>query len=278
MNPRVAIYGVSAAIVITAAWLASQTDLLSEKTAGSSDATPRTAEGRPDLTGFWAASGAGPVEADAEGDIVYNINSRDGSAPNFERDDTLRRRMNRNRPVYKPEFWDKLQHLDDNRNQEDGFFSCMPAGLPRMGPPTKIVQTPTELVFLYAAKSTFRVIPIDGRPHHPVNSLDQTFTGDSVGRWEGDTLVVDVIGFNDITWLDYQGYFHTPAMRVVERFRREGNRLHYDVTVEDPAVLVEPWVMTTRTLNLNTDPNAIMIEDSPCDERDLEHLTTKEHH
>ena len=111
-------------------------------------------------------------------------------------------------------------------------------------------------VFLYNVNNflnvfTWRVIPTDGRPHHPVYSKDQTFMGDSVGRWEGDTLVVDVVGFNDVTWLGYPGWFHTSDMRVVERFRRDGNTLTWQVTVHDPAVLLEPWEAEPRVLRLN---------------------------
>ena len=245
--------------------------------------TPRTADGHPDLSGFWAAGAAGgPIDPDAEGNVTFKANARGASAVNSERDATLIRRIDPNRPVYKAEFWDKVQDLDLNRNAADSFFSCTPAGLPRIGPPARIVQTPKDMIFLYAGQFTsgnpFRVIPTDGRPHDPVNSEDQTFLGDSVGHWDGDTLVVDAIGFNDESWLDYPGYFHSTDLKVTERFRREGNTLHYDVTVEDPTVLVKPWVRTPRTLTLNTNPHAMILEESVCRERDLGHLVTKEHH
>jgi hypothetical protein len=77
-----------------------------------------------------------------------------------------------------------------------------------------------------------------------------------VGRWEGDTLVLDSISFVDSTWLGRGGFFHSPEMRVVERFTRQGNVILYDVTVEDPEVLAEPWVLPTRTLQANTNPDA----------------------
>jgi hypothetical protein len=166
--------------------------------------------------------------------------------------------------------------LDENGNAEDPTFSCLPAGVPRMGPPDKILQTSTEIVFLYQSRNTFRIIPIDGRPHHPEKSLDQTWMGDSVGNWEGDTLVIDTIGFNDVSWLDWPGYFHSEQLRVIERLRRENNTLHYQVTVEDPVVLMKPWVRNPVIRRLNTDPNATLLEDPPCDERDLKHLVTKE--
>jgi hypothetical protein len=99
--------------------------------------------------------------------------------------------------------------------------------------------------------------------------------GDSVGKWEGDTLVVDVTGFNEETWLEWPGYFHTNKMHVIERLRREGNTLHYQVTVEDPDVLTQPWVMDERIMRLNTAP-MVQIEDPPCVESDAANLYTKE--
>ena len=80
----------------------------------------------------------------------------------------------------------------------------------------------------------------------------------------------------DVSWLDWPGYFHNDQMRVTERLRREGNTLHYQATVEDPVVLMKPWVRNPIVRPLNTDPNATFLEDPPCDERDLEHLVTKE--
>jgi hypothetical protein len=122
--------------------------------------------------------------------------------------------------------------------------------------------------------TTWRLIPMN-RPHDPINSKDQTYMGDSVGKWEGDTLVVDVTGFNDETWLAWPGYFHTNKMRVIERLRREGNVLHYQVTVEDPDVLTQPWTMDERIMRLNTQP-MVQIEDPPCVESDGANLYTKE--
>jgi hypothetical protein len=228
---------------------------------------------------------------DEQGNLRYTASGRgDAStgitAVNFERDSTLSRRSDPNKPMYKAEFWEKVAYLDDNRNREDAYFSCGMPGVPRMGPPIKIVQTGSdEVVFfydIYPAGRTYRVIPTDGRAHHPDRSLEPTYMGDSVGHWEGETLVVDVIGFNDISWLQTPGYFHSFDMRVTERLRREGNVLHYQATVEDPVVLTQPWVMNPRTLNLNTlpweDPASGFWEDLPCNETDLEHLVTKEHH
>jgi hypothetical protein len=171
-----------------------------------------------------------------------------------------------------------------NTNTEDPLFICQPLGVPRVGPPARIVQTANDVIFLYmgtgasSQPADYRVIPTDGRKHDPVRSQDVFFYGHSVGRWEGDTLVIDSIAFNDLTWLDRGGYFHSDKMRVVERVRREGNTLHYDVTVEDPEVLAQPWVMNTRRVQLNTNPNAFLPEGQPCRDYDRDNMVTQIRH
>ena len=147
-----------------------------------------------------------------------------------------------------------------------------------MGAPVQIVQTPKQVVFLYQEKNTYRVIPTDDRPHDPTKSEDPTLMGDSVAHWEGDTLVIDVVGFNNVSWLEIPGYFHTEDLHVTERLRRDGNTLRYQATVEDPNVLLAPWVRNPVILRLNEDLTAALWEDPPCDERDLKHLVTREHH
>jgi len=161
----------------------------------------------------------------------------------------------------------------------------MPLGVPRIGPPSQIVQTPKQLIFLYqsggAAGSPgnqYRVIPIDGRPLPPKSEWEGYWYGQAVGHWDGDTMVIEVVDFNEDTWLGNQGYFHSGDMKVTERLTRTGNTIRYQATVEDPKVLMKPWVMNPRTLNLNTDPLALLEESPPCSERDLSHLVSKEHH
>ena len=100
--------------------------------------------------------------------------------------------------------------------------------------------------------------------------------GWSHGRWEGDTLVVDVTGFTDQTWFDRAGDFHSDELHVIEKLTRTGNTIRYEVTVEDPQVLQKPWVWTPRTIQLNTDPKAAFWEDPPCKDEDLAHIVTKE--
>jgi hypothetical protein len=91
-------------------------------------------------------------------------------------------------------------------------------------------------------------------------------------------MVIESVDFNDESWLAKPGYFHSADMKVTERLTRTGNTIRYQVTVEDPNVLMKPWVMNPRTLNLNADPLALIEESPPCREHDLEHLVTKEHH
>jgi len=250
--------------------------------------TPRV-NGHPDLTGMWGRGGGGGGNAqkpDEKGNLVVLQKQRPcpqtqieagQCAPgvNFERDSGLQQRMDPI-PQYKPEFWAQVQDYDRNGTQLDPEFHCKPSGVPRMGPPAKIVQTPTELIFLYQQANTFRVIPIDGRPHDPIKSQDTTWYGDAVGKWDGDTMVIDIVGFNDESWIDWPGWFHSNNMHVIEKYTRVGKTLKWEAIVEDPDVLTEPYHVEARTLRLNPDPKATLIEDLPCEERDSQHIVSHE--
>lgn len=253
----------------------------------AADVTPRTHDGHPDLSGFWGgrAGGGGP-KPDASGNLAVRTRQRPCSrsqiangtcepAVNFERDSGLQQRLE-TMPMYKPEFWEKVQDLDRNGSGLDPIFLCKPAGVPRMGIPNKIVQTASELIMLYQSGNTFRVIPIDGRKHDPVKSQDTTWYGDAVGNWDGDTLVIDIVGFNDESWLGFPGWLHSNNMHVVERYTRKGDSLTWQATVEDPDTLLETFVMDPVTVKLNPDQKKTLIEDLPCEERDLKHIVTKE--
>jgi hypothetical protein len=251
--------------------------------------TPRTADGHPDLSGMWNGGGGGggnQVKPDEKGNIVQLTRARlcaqtqidNGECHpgvNAERDAGVNQRP-AHQPMYKPEYWERVQHLDREGIQEDPAFHCKPNGVPRMGPPQKIVQTATEAIFLYQNGNTFRIIPIDGRPHDPIKSQDTTWYGDAIGKWEGDTLVIDIIGFNDESWLGWPGWLHSNNMHVVEKYTRNGNTLTWTSTVNDPDTLLEPFEMPARTLRLNPDPKASFIEDLPCEERDAAHIVTHE--
>jgi hypothetical protein len=162
-----------------------------------------------------------------------------------------------------------------NFQKDDPNLYCLPSGLPRAGGtpyPLKIMQTPDEVVFLYeGGLHTFRIIPTDGRPHKPD---PWTWYGDSVGRWEGDTLMVDVIGFNDKTWLDSSGYPHGEKLHLVERFRKTDPRtLRYEVTVEDPEYYTRPW--TTAWIYRLSPTTEIMEYFCTENERDRQHILEK---
>ena len=251
--------------------------------------TPRTADGHPDLSGMWGGGGGGggnAVKPDEKGNIVQLTRARlcaqsqiDAGechpGVNAERDAGINQRP-AHQPMYKPEHWERVQYLDREGTIEDPAFNCKPAGVPRMGPPQKMVQTPTELIMLYQNANLHRIIPIDARPHHPIKSLDTTWYGDAVGKWEGDTLVIDIVGFNADSWIGWPGWFHSNNMRVVEKYTRNGDTLTWNATVYDPDTLLEPFEMPTRTLRINPDPKAVFEEDLPCEERDGAHMVTKE--
>ena len=174
---------------------------------------------------------------------------------------------NMGRPTYKPEFWDKVQQLDMWTNKYDPVMTCQPLGVPREGPPRRIYQSDKDVTFIYTGGDAgggygeYRIIPTDGRAHGKNVEFDITYLGDTVGRWEGDTLVLDAVAFTDMTWLGRGGFFHSDRMHVVERFTRQGDALLYDVTVEDPEVLVEPWVLPTRVVVRNPNPDAGLIRE-----------------
>ena len=273
-----------------------------------SGATPRTADGHPDLTGVWNALGDNLngipnqlanngviIESEASahdlhsGQAITTFPRNTNSVQNWEvaeRAAALLRRSGSNRPVYKPEYWEMVKYLDHNSNVEDPSNGCMPAGIPRAGVPSYISQHTDHMMLVYpgqggliATQTMYRMIPIDGRQHTPLQNLDGTYAGEGIGYWEGDTLVVDSWGFTSNTWFDQiGGYFHGENMHVIERFRRDGNTLTWTATVEDPDVLLEPWTTTPRVVLLNPRPDALLPESLPCSERDLSHLVTKEHH
>jgi hypothetical protein len=244
-------------------------------------AIPRMPDGKPDLSGIWVPPpnrvAISKFNAAGSGETVFP--ARDGTFDNFENDNALRRLGDRNKPLYKPEFWAKVRDNDANGNMLDPEFKCRLYGVPRLGAPAQIVQSKDQVVLLYAGgfagQNTFRVIPTDGRPHNQARVTQETWKGDPVGHWDGDTLVIDSIGFTDESWLHKSGYFHSFKLHVVERLRRDGNLLRWEATVEDPEVLMEPWTMNPITRTLDTSPDAFVPEDLPCEERDIDHLTLK---
>ena len=180
---------------------------------------PRAADGRPDLSGIWhkplrtnMARGIEPLPFTPEG----------------------------------------LRAFNDIVNEIDPTALCLFPGVPRVHfepHPMEIVQLSDRVIFLYQFMHNFRVVPTDNRDH--ADDFDPAFMGHAVGRWEGDTLVVDSIGYTDRTWLDAHGNVHSDALHVIERFRRTNrDELEYDVTIDDPTYYTKPCTSPTWTFPL----------------------------
>jgi hypothetical protein len=173
---------------------------------------PRTADGRADLSGVWnkrlvanTAASAEPLPFTAEG----------------------------------------LKAFNDVWNHIDPTSKCILPGVPRVNTspyPMQIVQLPDKVIFLYEYMHNFRVIYTDGRPHR--KNWEPSLLGDSIGRWDGDTLVIDTVNLTDRTWLDDHGNRHSDALHVVERWRRiSTNQLEYEETIDDPKFYTKPWTV-----------------------------------
>ena len=219
-------------------------------TAAGSKPIPRTADGKPDLSGVWIANGAmlllfGEEEAKA----IRQADAATGR-PAPPRPEP---------PPYKPEAEAKRQYYVDRRGIDDPMARCLISGVPRITVrplPFQIVQLPGQIIFLYEVHHAFRIIPTDGRPHP--DDIEPSYLGDSVARWEGDTLVVDVTGFNENTWLAGVGTIHSEKLHVTERYTRDTfDTIRYEVTMEDPEVFTKPW-HTQETLRLR--PNERLRE------------------
>lgn len=163
-----------------------------------------------------------------------------------------------------------------NHSKDDPEGFCLPPGVPRMmytPYPTQIYQMADRILFIYEGGAhVWRLIWMDGR-QHPADP-NPTFLGDSIGHWEGDTLVVDTVGFNDETWLDAAGHPHGEKLHVIERYTRpDSNTLRLAATIEDPDYYTMPWTtVTTATWA----PGQELLE-YICQEnnRDLKHLVGK---
>ena len=244
-------------------------------------ATPRLSDGSVDLNGVWGAVPVPPAKNPNESvKFLLTIPGVHPDSPDvlhgLDRMQVQARAAAPNKPQYRPEQREKVQYLSDRQNILDPAFHCRPQGVPRIGAPSQIIHTPGQVVFLYSSANTFRVIPTDGRPHRA--DADPSYFGDSVGRFEGDTLVVDVTNFVDDTWLGSDGYFHTEKMHVVERLTRKGDTLTYTATTEDPDVLETPWTTTPRDLKLSASRADALLEAPPCVEHDAPHIVTLDHH
>lgn len=238
-------------ISVTAQWPNHQTPGLPRTPEGKPDLSapaPRSADGKPDISGVWMANNSGSL-------FYVTQDLKPGEI----------------RPwadaIYK-------QRAADYRKDTDGI-RCLPPG-PKAGIavgnfPMKIIQNPSLVVVLYEYQTIFRQIFTDGRglPEDP----NPTWMGYSVGKWDGDTLVVTTAGYNDRTTLDLAGHPHTEALRVTERYhRRDAGHMDLDVTLDDSKAYTRPW---TLHVELGLIPDGELIEYVCENERDAKHLVGK---
>jgi hypothetical protein len=212
---------------------------------------PRTADGKPDLNGIWQALNEanydlemhmakpamalragpyGPVPAapvlafGAVGSVPPGMGVVEGGAI-----------------PYKPEMLAKKKENQDKWLERDPEVKCYLPGVPRanyMPQPFQLLQSPSAIFFAYQYAGAVRNVYLKNPGPAPVDS----WMGQSVARWEGDTLVIDVTGFNDSTWFDRAGNFHSDQLHVVERYTRTApDALTYEATIEDPQTFTRPW-------------------------------------
>ena len=216
-----------AAIAVTGALMAAPA-----RTPVPQQPLPRTADGKPNLDGIWQASST--AEADLEDHAArYNMPAgrsvvTGGTIP------------------YQPWAAGKKAENFQNRQKDDPLAQCYMPGVPRimyLDFPFQIFQTTQAIAIAFEWSLDYRLIYTDGSPH-TTNDID-SWMGDSRGRWEGDTLVVDVTKNNDKTWFDMAGDFHSEALHVVERYRMTGpDTIQYDATIEDAKVFTKPWTIS----------------------------------
>ncbi len=247
----------------------------SEKGSAGSEVR-RAPDGRPDLSGTWTyAIDVAPVALKRVVEGKVTTTTIDQSARHRAVENVPGALPWTKAPSYKPEFLDKVKDLDDHQSKVDGVFYCGRPGVPRIGSPRRIIQLPGEFIFLYEDISgdPYRIIPTDGRKHRV--GANPSYYGDAVGHWEGDTLVVDSTNFVEDTWFGEYGYFHSDALHVIERLWRVGENLAYQVTVDDPKVLTQPWTNFVRVIK----PSTMALEESPvCKEDDGHRLQNLDHH
>jgi hypothetical protein len=263
------IRAIRAWLVVALVWLPAsmpaQTRARAAKAAAKSP-VPRASNGKPDLTGVWqggstqrgtweeANTGFGVGGTGLDANAAFTPSSNDRPA-------------GREGAPYQPWAAKKVLESYNNRAIDDPTARCLPAGIPRAVTlglfPQQIVQTPQQIVILYEYMNTFRVIPLNAK--HP-DDIIPGYMGNSVGHWEGDTLVVDVTGFNDKTWLAGTGTFHSDALHIVERYTRmDKDQINYQATMDDPNVFTKPWTIHSSIMLRE----GTRIQESVCAENNL---------
>ena len=208
---------------------------------------PRAADGKPDLSGFWQvmhnSAWLDIQDHSAEKGVPAGQGIVDG-----------------NEIPYLPAALEKKKANYASRDTADPVLKCFLPGVPRityMPFPFQIFQTPTTVGFLYEFVHAVREVHMNSQ--HLEGPIEW-WMGDSRGRWEGDTLVVDVVHFNDQTWFDRAGNHHSEALHVVERYSfLDADHLSYEATIEDPKVFSRPWKMNLL-LYRRKEPNFQLLD------------------
>ena len=218
---------------------------------------PRAADGKPDLSGYWGdwnwvAALVGKYAEDRRREVSGNTSGQESMALT---------------PWAQEQFGynaDPKRLGTRGRNELDPDSQCFPAGLRGFGSRAQIIQTPGKIWIIYETGHEVRQIFTDGRKHP--EDLDPTWNGHSVGTWDGDTLVVDTVGFRDENWFDEAGHVFGPEMHLVERFRRVANDvLEVEMTFTDPKTFTRPFRRRiTRPL---APPEWDLVEDIRCEQK-----------
>jgi hypothetical protein len=208
---------------------------------------PKTADGHPDLQGIWQVLNTAAWD-------IQDHGARLGVPAG-------RGVVEGNEIPYQPWALARKKENYEKRATLDPESKCLLSGVPRityMPYPFQIVQQPDKVNFIYEYNHTLRHVYTNGNPH-PKGPIDW-WMGDSRGRWEGNTLVVDVVDFTDQTWFDRAGNFHSEELHVVERYTpTDASHMLYEVTIEDPKVFTQPWKMS-MTLYRRLEPQAELLE------------------
>jgi len=218
-------------IVVAAAALLAPAHIIGQDAPAAHGTVPRTLDGKPDLSGIWQAMNTAAWDLQGH-QARKGVPAGLGVVVGGE-------------VPYQPWAAAKKKKNFESRRTADPETKCYLPGVPRityMPYPFQIVQTPAQLGFLYEYVHATRNVFV-GRDHPP-GHIDW-WMGDSRARWDGDTLVVDVVDFNDATWFDRAGNFHSDELHVVERYTRTGpDHMTYEVTIEDPKVFTRPWTIS----------------------------------
>jgi hypothetical protein len=231
MRTRVAGGLIVAAVAVAAFMAGAEKPSAGQAPAASTYRAPRSIDGKPDLTGIWQVLNSASFDIQAH-------NASEGVPAGLGV-------VEGNVIPYLPAAEAKKKQNFERRMTEDPLRKCFLAGVPRityMPFPMQIVQTPTHVGIAYEYNHASRIIYTNRTEH---SGVDDFWMGDSRGRWEGETLVVDVNGFNDKTWFDQAGNFHSDKLHVIERYTRTGpDIISYEATIEDPQVFSRPWKMS----------------------------------